>query len=296
MGSVDSIKGNLEKFKGHIIYEKGLSKNTAAAYTSDIEIFLKYMEERKETEVIEETIVDFIFYLKSRNYSPLSIARALVSLRGLYKFMVKEKAADKNPFENLETFKTHKKMPEVLSKQEIEALLSSPDMSKPEGKRDRAIMELLYSSGVRVSELVNLELTDVDLNERVIRCFGKGSKERLVPIGEYVVDALKNYLAVRMEIVKKFCPNLFVTKRGGKFTREGIWKLIKKYAKKENIEKDVYPHIFRHSFATHLLAGGADLRSVQEMLGHADISTTQLYTHIDRSRLKGMHKKFHPRG
>lgn len=296
MGGTDSIKGIREKYKGYTLYEKGLSKNTASAYASDIEIFLKYMEERKETEVTEDSIVDFIFYMKSHKYSPLSIARALVSLRGLYKYMIKTKAADKNPFENLETFKTRKKMPEVLLKQDIDALLSSPDMSKPEGKRDRAIMELLYSSGVRVSELVNLELTDVDLDERVIRCFGKGSKERLVPIGEYVVDAIKNYLEVRMEIVKKFCPNLFVTKRGGKFTREGIWKLIKRYAKKEKIEKDVYPHIFRHSFATHLLAGGADLRSVQEMLGHSDIATTQIYTHIDRSGLKNLHKKYHPRG
>jgi integrase/recombinase XerD len=178
----------------------------------------------------------------------------------------------------------------------MKALLATPDVSKKEGVRDRAIMELLYSAGLRVSELVNLELTDVDMNEKILRCFGKGSKERIVPVGDYVIDALESYLLVREEFLKGFSPVLFITRLGKKFTREGLWKVVKNHAKKAGIAKDVYPHIFRHSFATHLLAGGADLRSVQEMLGHADISTTQIYTHVDRSRLKSLHKKFHPRG
>jgi integrase/recombinase XerD len=234
--------------------------------------------------------------MKTKNYSVLSIARTLVGIRNYYRYMVREKIAEKSPFENMESFKTHKKIPEALTEQEMKVLLATPDISKKEGVRDRAIMELLYSAGLRVSELVNLELTDVDMNEKLLRCFGKGSKERIVPVGDYVIDRLESYLLVREKFLKGFSSVLFITRLGKKFTREGLWKVVKNHAKKAGIAKDVYPHIFRHSFATHLLAGGADLRSVQEMLGHADISTTQIYTHVDRSRLKSLHKKFHPRG
>jgi len=207
-----------------------------------------------------------------------------------------QKIVEKNPFEEMDSFKVRKKMPEVLTEVDIEKMLMQPDKNSREGIRDKAILELLYSAGIRVSELTDMELTDLNMDEKVLRCFGKGAKERLVPIGEYVVETVSNYLKVRDNFLKEFSPHLFITRRGKKFTRVGIWKLVKGYAKLAGLTKDVYPHIFRHSFATHLLAGGADLRSVQEMLGHSDIATTQIYTHVDRTRLKKVHKEFHPRG
>jgi integrase/recombinase XerD len=296
MSDVADIEKNKDAYLNFILFEKGLAQNTSLAYASDIEIFIEYLKNNKIAEITEDTIVDLIYFMKTKNYSVLSIARTLVGIRNYYRYMVREKIAEKSPFENMESFKTHKKIPEALTEQEMKVLLATPDISKKEGVRDRAIMELLYSAGLRVSELVNLELTDVDMNEKLLRCFGKGSKERIVPVGDYVIDRLESYLLVREKFLKGFSSVLFITRLGKKFTREGLWKVVKNHAKKAGIAKDVYPHIFRHSFATHLLAGGADLRSVQEMLGHADISTTQIYTHVDRSRLKSLHKKFHPRG
>ncbi len=297
MATVSDIERNKEAFINFILFEKGLAQNTASAYKSDIALFTVYLKDGKLQKITEETLIDFIFSLKSKNYSSLSIARIIVSIKSIFKFMLKEKAITANPFEDMESFKTRKKIPEALAEVEIEKLLAQPDLSSREGLRDRAIMELLYSSGVRVSELTGMELTDINLDDKMVRCFGKGSKERIVPLGDYVIDALKNYLNARNGFLKKeFTPSLFLTRLGRKFTRTGIWSMLKVYAKKAGIVKNVYPHIFRHSFATHLLAGGADLRSVQEMLGHADISTTQIYTHVDRSRLKKIHKLFHPRG
>ncbi len=290
------ISQHIDDFIKFIKFEKGLSENTVLAYKSDIKLFENFLKENKLNDVDEEVITDLIFQLKNKKYSNLSIARILVSIRNYYKFLLKEKMIKTNPFENLESFKVRKMMPEVLTETDIVNILNQPDLTTKEGIRDRAILELLYSAGIRVSELVNMELTDINLDEKIIRCFGKGAKERIVPIGDYVVDAIKNYLVYRTEISKKFSNYLFITRFGKKFTRAGIWKLIKNYALKAGINKNVYPHIFRHSFATHLLKGGADLRSVQEMLGHSDISTTQIYTHVDRSYLKKIHKKFHPRG
>jgi integrase/recombinase XerD len=293
---IDYLKEKLDDFLSFIRYEKGLSENTFLAYKNDIFNFIKFLNEHKIAEVTEDTIMDFIFALKNKNYSTLSIARMLVAVKNYYKFLVNEKVLSVSPFENMDSFKVRKKIPEVLTEKDIENLLNQPDTSTKEGIRDKAILELLYSAGIRVSELVNMELTDINLDEKILRCFGKGKKERLVPIGDYVVEAIKNYLKIRQEISDKFSNFLFITRLGKKFTRAGIWKMIKMYAKKAGIIKNVYPHIFRHSFATHLLKGGADLRSVQEMLGHSDISTTQIYTHVDRSHLKNIHKKFHPRG
>jgi len=293
---IDYLKEKLDDFLSFIRYEKGLSENTFLAYKNDIFNFIKFLNEHKIAEVTEDTIMDFIFALKNKNYSTLSIARMLVAVKNYYKFLVNEKVLSVSPFENMDSFKVRKKIPEVLTEKDIENLLNQPDTSTKEGIRDKAILELLYSAGIRVSELINMELTDINLDEKILRCFGKGKKERLVPVGDYVVEAIKNYLKIRQEISDKFSNFLFITRLGKKFTRAGIWKMIKMYAKKAGIIKNVYPHIFRHSFATHLLKGGADLRSVQEMLGHSDISTTQIYTHVDRSHLKNIHKKFHPRG
>ena len=283
-------------FLNFLKYEKGLSKNTVDAYTSDLKIFDAFLEKTKPGKIDEDTLVDFIFFLKTSGHISRSIARALVAVKGFYRFLTMTGRMDRSPFEDMDSFKVKGTIPEVLAEVEIEKLLSAPDMSKKEGIRDRAIMELLYSAGLRVSELSGLELTDINLEEKVVRCYGKGSKERLVPLGDYAVDSLSEYIDIRKEFLKDFSQHLFLTRLGKKFTREGIWKVVKGYAKKSGITKDVYPHIFRHSFATHLLAGGADLRSVQEMLGHSDISTTQIYTHVDRSGLKKIHKQFHPRG
>lgn len=297
MSDIELIKSNLEPYINFLSFEKGLANNSIVSYKNDINIFLEFLNKNKIEKVDENEIIDFIFYMKLNKYSELSIARALVSIRNFYIYLVREKKILKSPFENIDSFKTHRKIPEVLSRDDIEKIINTPDLKTKEGIRDRAIMELLYGAGIRVSELINIELTDINLDEKVIRCFGKGAKERLVPIGDYLVDALSNYLDIRGSFIKKgFNQYLFLTRRGTKFTRMGIWKLLKKYALQAGISKDVYPHIFRHSFATHLLAGGADLRSVQEMLGHADISTTQIYTHVDKSRLKKIHKQFHPRG
>jgi len=297
MADVNLIKNKLDGFINFILFEKGLAQNSASAYKSDLVLFDGFLTENKPDAVDEDTLIDYIFFLKNRKYSELSIARSLVSIRSFFKYLVRVDELSKSPFEDMDSFKTHKKIPEVLTGADIDRLLAQPDMSSKEGVRDRAIIELLYSAGLRVSELAGLELTDVNLEEKMLRCFGKGSKERVVPIGDYVVETVSHYLDIRPEFLKKkFSQHLFVTRLGRKFTREGIWTLVKNYAKRAGIEKDVYPHIFRHSFATHLLAGGADLRSVQEMLGHADISTTQIYTHVDRSRLKKIHKQFHPRG
>ncbi len=285
-----------EAFINFIQFEKGLSSNTIKAYKSDLKIFNQFLKSHEISSPSEDEILDFIFELKNKKHAELSIARALVTIRNFYKFMVRTGHMKKSPFEDMDSFKTHKHIPEVLTGADIERMSAAIDPAKKEGIRDRAIMELLYSAGLRVSELVSLELTDIDLEEKILRCFGKGSKERLVPVGDFVVESLSEYLDIRKSFIKDFSPHLFVTRLGKKFTREGIWKVVKGYAKKAKITKDVYPHIFRHSFATHLLAGGADLRSVQEMLGHADISTTQIYTHVDRTRLKKIHKQFHPRG
>ena len=289
-------KEQIDAFLNFIQFEKGLADNTLKAYKSDLEIFDKFLQKHEISAPDEDSLLDFIFELKNSKHAALSIARSLVVVKNFYKYLVRTDRMKKSPFEDMDSFKTNKKIPEVLTSEDISRLLSAPDMSKKEGIRDKAIIELLYSAGLRVSELAGLELTDINLDEKVLRCFGKGSKERMVPIGDYVVETLSGYIDIRKTFLKDFSPYLFVTRLGTRFTRVGIWKVVKNHAKKAGIEKDVYPHIFRHSFATHLLAGGADLRSVQEMLGHADISTTQIYTHVDKTRLKKIHKQFHPRG
>ncbi|HDT15001.1 MAG TPA: site-specific tyrosine recombinase XerD [Firmicutes bacterium] len=296
MAKAEILKKEPDAYLNFIIFEKGLSQNTAEAYKSDIKIFCDFLDAAGAEEAVEETYIDFIFYLKGKNYSPASIARIIVSVKNYMKFLARSGKIEKSPFERSEPFKTVKKIPNVLTSADIDMMLAAPDKSKKEGVRDAAMLELLYCAGIRVSELVNMEITDMDLENKTVRCFGKGSKERIVPVGDFVIEAVSDYLLRRKEFVKSFEPSLFITRRGNRFTRMGVWKIIKGYAAKCGIKKNVYPHIFRHSFATHLLGGGADLRSVQEMLGHADISTTQIYTHVDRTGLKKIHKKFHPRG
>jgi len=236
--------------------------------------------------------------LRKDGLTPSSRSRHLVSLRGFYKFLVQEKLVKKDPTSVVDLPKTGLALPDVLSRDELKALLSTPDCTTHRGLRDMAMLELLYAAGLRVSELVNLKLQSVNTEACFIRVFGKGSKERIVPIGQFAKDRIDVYVkTARPQLLKNIMSRyIFVARAGKPMTRQGFWKLLKRYAAVAGIKKHVSPHSLRHSFASHLLEGGADLRSVQLMLGHADISTTQIYTHVAHEHLKSIHKKFHPRG
>ena len=226
-------------------------------------------------------------------------ARYFSSLKGFFSYLEKNKYIKKNPIEKITAPKLSKKLPSVLNINEIDSILSQPDTNDKLGLRDKAILELFYACGSRVSELINLKISDLFLDDEVIRVFGKGSKERLIPIGSSAIKWINEYLGKSRSGLMKYSKSgnfVFLNSRGTKLSRMGIWKIIGRYVKEAGIKKEVHPHTFRHSFATHLLEGGADLRAVQEMLGHADISTTQIYTHIDRDYIKQVHKQFHPRG
>ncbi len=228
-----------------------------------------------------------------------SAARYFSSLKGFFLYLLKNNYIIKNPLEKISAPKLSKKLPEVLNINEVDKILAQPNVSDTLGLRNKAILELLYACGTRVSELTNLKLSDLFLNEEVIRVFGKGSKERLIPIGSSAIEWVGKYIKESRSVLLRISKSgnyVFLNSRGSKLSRMGIWKIIDRYVKEAGIQKEVHPHTFRHSFATHLLEGGADLRAVQEMLGHADISTTQIYTHIDRDYIKQVHKQFHPRG
>ena len=232
-----------------------------------------------------------------RLLSSRSVARNISAIKTFFRFLVSEGTIKDNPARLLEIPRPFKKLPVVLSRTEIERLLSQPDLSHPRGRRDSAMLELLYATGLRVSELVGLKAVNINLEAGFVRTLGKGSKERIVPMGEEAMESVRNYISDVRLLQKKGLdsPYIFLNPSGGPLTRQGFWKIIKKYAKKADIKKQITPHSLRHSFASHLLAGGADLRSVQIMLGHEDISTTQIYTHVTRERLKEIHKKYHPR-
>ena len=237
---------------------------------------------------------------KRSQLAPRSLARNLVSIRMFYRFLVSEGKIDSNPARLLGIPKLYQHLPDILSRDEMEALLLQPDTTAIMGKRDKAILELLYATGLRVTELIGLKMTNINLKVGYVRTIGKGSKERIIPMGTKAIDSLNGYLTRgRPSFLKKdpakAGPYLFLNSRGKPMTRQGLWKIIKNYALKAGITKTVTPHTVRHSFATHLLEGGADLRSVQIMLGHSDISTTQIYTHVARERLKEIHEKYHPR-
>jgi integrase/recombinase XerD len=234
---------------------------------------------------------------KDRGLATNSVARRLAAIKALYKFLVRERILKTDPSSLIESPKLWKKIPETLSANEVDALLSQPNIRDRQGIRDKAILETLYATGMRVSEAVNLKVDNINLDVGFLRCFGKGNKERIIPLGRKSINSLKRYLQdSRPHLLKnKESDFLFLNRFGKKISRQSLWKIIKRYAKEARIKKPIKPHILRHSFATHLLERGADLRSVQEMLGHADISTTQIYTHISKERLKAIHKMFHPR-
>jgi len=291
----------VDEFIDYLTVERGLANNTILAYQSDLHNFLGFLKERKLSsiqQVDKSLVVAFLLYLQKSGRATSTISRNLAVLKSFFQFLVAEKKIEKDPTVNLEAPKLEKKLPQVLTTNETELLLNQPNENDPIGLRDKAMLELLYATGIRVSELVSLNVSDVNLELGYVRCVGKGSKERIVPIGGMAVKYLRMYLEYgRHRLTRNAATEeiLFFNHYGGRLTRQGFWKIIKKYAKQAHIEKDITPHTLRHSFATHLLENGADLRSVQEMLGHADISTTQVYTHLTRSRLKEVYLKTHPR-
>jgi len=282
--------------------EKNLTKNTISSYKNDLNVFLKYMEDigiKDLSEISSENISSFFLSLKNLGLNERSSARYFSSIRGFFKYLIKNDYLESSPIEKMKAPKISRKLPTVLSVDEINLLLNSPSTEDKFGIRDKAILEVFYACGLRVSELINLKIVDLFLNENLIKVFGKGRKERLVPIGSTAIACIENYLLQSRPFLKKNLQSenyLFLNNRGRKFSRMGIWKIVKRYVEMSNIKKEIHPHTFRHSFATHLIEGGADLRSVQEMLGHSDISTTQIYTHIDRDYIKKVHKMYHPRG
>jgi integrase/recombinase XerD len=295
------MKDLIENFIDYMSVERGLADNTLLAYRRDLEKYSKHLSGKKIIEaqqVQREHITDFIYSQKDAGLSTRSICRSLAAIKMFHRFLVREHLALLDPTNLVETPKLWKRVPDILSQAEIDSMIRASIGSKPQQIRDQAILELFYASGMRVSELGGLKVENINFDVGYVRCLGKGRKERVIPIGQRSRVAIKKYCeSVRPKFLKtKVSSDLFLSRLGTKMTRQGIWKLIKQCAKKANIQKVIKPHTLRHTFATHLLQHGADLRSVQEMLGHSDISTTQIYTHVDCDRLKTVHKQFHPRG
>ncbi len=289
----------VESFLNYLIVECGLSENTIKGYKSDLRNFSNYLKNKdikRFQDLRANMIVNYIEKEKQRGLSENSISRSLVTIKMFYKYMITEGKISRNPMSSINSLKLQKHLPEVLHYKAVEKMLQVPDCNEKLGIRDKAILELMYATGARVSEVASINVSWVSLDYGFIKCQGKGSKQRIVPIGTKAVNSVRRYLQdVRPLLSKgKDGETLFLSRTGKKLRRENIWELVRKYAKCAGI-KNVSPHTLRHSFATHLLEGGADLRSVQEMLGHANISTTQIYTHVDRKYLKSVHQKFHPR-
>ncbi len=295
------MKDLIKDFINYLSVERGLADNTLLAYRRDLDKYTGNLLDKgikSIPQVQREHVTEFIYQEKQAGLAISSICRSLAAIKMFHRFLVREHLAPVDPTNLVDTPKIWKRIPEVLSQGEIEAMINAALGKTPQNIRDHAIMELFYASGMRVSELVGLKMENVNFEVGYVRCLGKGKKERVIPIGQRSRDAIKKYCdSVRPKFLKgRQSPDLFLSRLGRKITRQAIWQMIKKYAKKAHIQKTIKPHTLRHTFATHLLQHGADLRSVQEMLGHADISTTQIYTHVDRDRLKSVHKQFHPRG
>jgi integrase/recombinase XerD len=290
-------------FLNYLRVEKGLSSNTISNYGRDLRSFAAFLEKTRlrPPAVKRDHVIDYLGSLYRRNLDARSVARHLVTLRGFFRFLLIEDLVKSDPTLTLETPKVRKRLPTFLRVADVVKLLEQPDLSTLTGQRDRAIIEVLYSSGLRVSELVDLRVSDLDMQAGSLRCVGKGDKERLVPMGRRAMASVEQYLAsarpllMRNRRVGTPVPFVFLNQRGGKMTRGAVWKTLSAYGRKAGLRLPLTPHKLRHSFATHLLEGGADLRSVQLMLGHADISTTQIYTHVVEERLKEIYKAHHPR-
>ena len=290
----------IKQFQDYLLVEKGLSENSIFSYTYDIKKFQNYLV-RHEKDFVEVEADDITLFLKEqrrKKISSRSLARAVAALRQFYKYLKDENKVAANPAEKIQTPEVKKSLPDYLTLEEIEELFQCIKEDEPFELRDKAMFELLYSSGLRISEACNLKLEDVDLENMFLTVRGKGGRERLVPFGEKSLLILRKYLeSARDDILKnRFSDYLFISKKGDYLNRKSVWRLLKKYLARTGIKKVVTPHTFRHSFATHLIENNADLRSVQELLGHIDISTTQIYTHLASRTLKEVHKKYHPRG
>lgn len=286
--------------------QKNASPNTIASYRLDLDRYVRFLENAQVTspdQVSEEHTALFLRSLSKRGLSPRSITRSFSAIRGFHKFLVGDGAARTNPTETIDPPKLSRQLPDVLTAAEVERILRQPTASARDVRnlwlRDRTVLEVLYATGIRVSELIGLRQPDVQADDGTVRVYGKGRKERLVPVGSSALRWIERYKTECRPLLRRTGQStdvLFLNARGRPMTRMAIWKIVQAYSTRARIEKDVHPHTFRHSFATHLLEGGADLRAVQEMLGHSDISTTQIYTHIDREYLKEVHRTFHPRG
>ncbi|MFD2168881.1 site-specific tyrosine recombinase XerD [Tumebacillus lipolyticus] len=290
----------IERFIHYLAVERGLALNTLESYQRDLIGYVSFLERSGVTDLNQTrraNIIGFLAELQRKGRATTTISRNLASLRAFYSFLLRDSLIDVDPTANLESPKIEKRLPKVLSVKEVESLLEGPDTGTVAGGRDKAMLELLYATGIRVSELVSLNLSDVNLNMGFLKCFGKGSKERIIPLGSVALTTVSDYLLnSRGKLLRDQAEeSLFLNHHGQRLSRQGFWKIIKKYAQSAQIEKEITPHTLRHSFATHLLENGADLRAVQEMLGHADISTTQIYTHLTKSRLKEVYAKAHPR-
>ncbi len=296
MQNLNKEDANLRSFLNYLYIEKGLSQNTVKAYEVDLLAFISWITDNTNTDVInikEDNINKYISYLFKTKLKSSSVNRKISSIKSFYLFLIKKNIVNTSPISEVISPKQEKYLPSSMSEDEVDKLLNSPDSNIKIEKRDKAMIEMLYATGMRISELVNLKITDVDMQRCVVKVLGKGSKERLIPFGEQAYEALNNYLSDRDKSSSK---EVFLSNRRTKISRVAFWHRIKHYIVRENLKQTISPHTLRHAFATHLLNRGADLRSVQLLLGHSDLSTTQIYTHIAKQRLSDVLKKHHPRG
>lgn len=299
---MQSLQDPIEDYLHFIKVERQLSDNTLQSYKRDLIAYARHLYTEQNIHsfnvVTRHQILNFLDSLRAASKSSKTISRQISSIRSFHQFLLREKVAEQDPTVHLEMPKKEQTLPKVLSIEEIDALIAAPTMEKPQGVRDIALLELLYGSGMRISELIELNLEDVHITMGFVRVFGKGGKERIIPLGRGAIRACTEYLdRARPELLGNAPKNdaFLITQRGKRFTRQGCWKIIKGHALTAGIQKEITPHVLRHSFATHLIENGADLRAVQELLGHADISTTQIYTHVSKTRLSEVYKQFHPR-
>ena len=288
----------ISEYTDYLKIEKRQSQNTLAAYRRDVSRFAKYLPNKRLDDAKVSDVRSFLVFLRNeKGLAPSSVARCLSSLKSFYEYLSVENLISENPTETIASPRPWRKLPNVMSVEEVDALIAAPDINTLAGIRDLAMLELIYATGLRVSELVSLKMSAVDLDVGYLRSLGKGSKERVVPVGDVAKTAIECYVNNARPLFqkKRRSGDLFLTRRGKSMTRQGFWKILKKYSIKAKIEGAVSPHALRHAFATHLLERGADLRSVQMMLGHSDISTTQIYTHVLRQRMREVHERFHPR-
>ncbi|PMQ02210.1 MAG: site-specific tyrosine recombinase XerD [Dictyoglomus sp. NZ13-RE01] len=290
------MKDELKDFLFYLKYERGLSENTFLSYKKDLEDFINFLSKNNiSINELNKKIWQEYLSLLHANYTPRSISRKISAIRSFFKFLVREGYLKKNFANFISTPRIPQYLPEYLDENEVSNFLDIPSTLSPLGKRNQAILETLYATGMRVSELVNLNIEDIDLEKGLVKCFGKGGKERIIPLGDYAKESIQRYLEIRHTFKPKEKERaLFLNKKGERITRQGVWLIVKTYSQILNLPKKVSPHTFRHTFATHLLSHGVDIRIVQELLGHASISTTQIYTHITSKRLHEIYKNSHP--